>query len=216
MGKDIEILDLNEETETKEKAVEAESVKAVGKKSKKKSSKKTSWKKELLSWTLYFLAAIVLAVFLKNFVIINATVPTGSMMNTIQPKDDLIGFRLSYLFSEPERGDIIIFKFPDDNTQKYIKRVIGLPGETVTIVGGNVFIDDSIIPLEEPYLMEEWIKANGPYTFEVPEGCYFVMGDNRNNSEDSRYWQHTYVTKEEIIGKALFVYYPFDHMGMLK
>ena len=75
------------------------------------------------------LAAFVLALVLKNYVIINATVPTGSMENTIEPGDDLFGFRLAYKFSEPERGDIVIFKFPDDESQKYVKRVIGLPGE---------------------------------------------------------------------------------------
>ena len=85
---------------------------------------KTSPLKEALSWVLTFAAAILVALVLKNFVIINATVPTGSMENTIMPGDDLFGFRLAYQFSEPKRGDIIIFKYPDDEEEKYVKRII--------------------------------------------------------------------------------------------
>ncbi|MGN1165398.1 MAG: signal peptidase I, partial [Lachnospiraceae bacterium] len=88
-----------------------------------------SWKRELLSWILTFAFAIGAALFLKNFIIINATVPTGSMENTIMPGDDLLGLRTAYLFKDPQRGDIIIFKFPDDESQKFIKRIIGLPGD---------------------------------------------------------------------------------------
>ena len=81
---------------------------------------KTSPLKEALSWVFTFAAAILVALVLKNFVIINATVPTGSMENTIMPGDDLFGFRLAYQFSEPKRGDIIIFKYPDDEEDKYV------------------------------------------------------------------------------------------------
>ena len=171
--------------------------------------------KEVISWVLTFAVAIAAALFIKSFIIINATVPTGSMENTIMPGDDLIGFRLSYAFSEPERGDIIIFKFPDDESQKYVKRIIGLPGEKITIKDAKVYINDSSEPLEEEYLKDEWIEETGPYEYEVPEDCYLVLGDNRNNSKDSRYWVNTYVTKDEIIGKASFVYFPFNRFGSL-
>jgi signal peptidase I len=177
---------------------------------------KASWKGEVLSWVLTFAIAIGTALLLKNFVIINANVPTGSMENTILPGDDLLGFRLSYLISEPERGDIVIFKFPDDESQKFIKRIIGLPGEKVVIEDGKIYINDSEVPLEETYLKEEWVVGTGPYEFNVPEGCYFVMGDNRNDSNDARFWDNTYVTAEEIIGKAEFIYYPFNHIKSLR
>jgi signal peptidase I len=177
---------------------------------------KASWKGEVLSWVLTFAIAIGTALLLKNFVIINANVPTGSMENTILPGDDLLGFRLSYLISEPERGDIVIFKFPDDESQKFIKRIIGLPGEKVVIEDGKIYINDSEVPLEETYLKEEWVVGTGPYEFNVPEGCYFVMGDNRNDSNDARFWDNTYVTAEEIIGKAEFIYYPFSHIKSLR
>ncbi len=173
-------------------------------------------KREVISWILYFAAAIAIALFLKNYIIINANIPTGSMENTIMTGDNVIGFRLSYTFSKPERGDIIIFKYPDDETQNFVKRVIGLPGETVTIKEAKVYINGSEEPLDESYLKEEWVRDNGPFEFEVPEGCYFVMGDNRNSSKDSRYWTNTYVTEDEIIGKAIFVYFPFNHAGVLK
>ena len=176
---------------------------------------KTSPLKEALSWVLTFAAAILVALVLKNFVIINATVPTGSMENTIMPGDDLFGFRLAYQFSEPKRGDIIIFKYPDDEEEKYVKRIIGLPGETVRISNAKVYIDDSETPLQEEYLKDEWTVATGPFEFQVPEGCYFVMGDNRNDSWDARYWDNTYVAREKIIGKAEWVYFPFDRIGSL-
>ncbi len=180
-----------------------------------KEKKKGSVLRELLSWIVTFSVAILLALVLKNYVIINATVPTGSMEHTIEPGDDLFGLRLTYRFSEPERGDIIIFKFPDDESQKYVKRVIGLPGEKVTITEGKVYINDSEEPLEEDYLKEEWVQATGPFEFEVPKDGYLVMGDNRNDSYDARYWENTYVTKDKIIGKAYFIYYPFSRFGSL-
>ena len=176
---------------------------------------KTSPLKEALSWVFTFVAAILVALVLKNFVIINATVPTGSMENTIMPGDDLFGFRLAYQFSEPKRGDIIIFKYPDDEEEKYVKRIIGLPGETVRIANAKVYINDSETPLKEDYLKEAWTVATGPFEFHVPEGCYFVMGDNRNDSWDARYWDNTYVAREKIIGKAEWVYFPFDRIGSL-
>ena len=174
-----------------------------------------SWKRELLSWILTFAFAIGVARFLKNFIIINATVPTGSMENTIMPGDDLLGLRTAYLFKDPQRGDIIIFKFPDDESQKFIKRIIGLPGDLVQIEDGKVYINGSTTSLEEPYLKEEWTRNTGPFEFVVPEGCYFVMGDNRNDSLDSRYWDNPFVTEDEIIRKAEFIYYPFSHFAKL-
>jgi signal peptidase I len=176
---------------------------------------KVVWWKEALSWLLYLGAAFLIALFLKNFVIINATVPTGSMENTIMPGDDLLGLRIAYLFSEPERGDIVIFKYPDDESQKFIKRIIGLPGDEVVIEDGKIYINGSEEPLDEPYLKEEWVRNTGPYDFVVPDGCYLVMGDNRNDSWDARYWENTYVTEDELIGKAEFVYYPFSRIQRL-
>ncbi len=149
---------------------------------------------------------VLLALFCSKVLVVNATIPSGSMENTIQPGDRIIGCRLSYLYQKPKREDVIIFRFPDDETQVYIKRVIGLPGETIRITDGRVYIDGSETPLEEVYLKEVPQGSSGP--FEVPEDSYFVMGDNRNHSHDSRYWENHYVKKEEILAKAVFQYYP--------
>lgn len=164
--------------------------------------------REILSWIIVLVTAFGLAYFITNYVIVKAVVPTGSMESTIMTDDKIIGNRIAYLFSEPKRGDIIIFKYPDDETENYVKRIIGLPGDKVEIIQGKVYINDSAEPLEEPYLNEGPNPQDyyGPYL--VPEGCYFVMGDNRNQSLDARFWVNTYVAKEKIIGKVWFRYSP--------
>ena len=115
--------------------------------------------------------------------------------------------RLSYLFEEPQRGDIVIFRFPDNEKIYYVKRVIGLPGETVDIHDGHVYLNGSEEPLEEGYIREPMIPEE-PAHYEVPDGCYFMLGDNRNYSADARVWQNTYVKKEKIVAKVLFRYFP--------
>ncbi|WP_195415504.1 signal peptidase I [Enterocloster citroniae] len=165
-----------------------------------------SWKKEIISWIQIIVAAVVIALFLNNVIIANSRVPTGSMENTIMSHSRVIGSRLAYINSEPERGDVVIFKFPDNREVYYVKRVIGLPGEMVNVVDGKVYINDSQTPLDEPYLPEPMEGSYGPYT--VPEGCYFMMGDNRNNSLDARFWKNQFVPKKDIMAKVLFCYYP--------
>ncbi|MBQ8637848.1 MAG: signal peptidase I [Lachnospiraceae bacterium] len=154
--------------------------------------------------------AVIAALLINNFILLNANIPSGSMENTIMEGDRVFGFRLAYLFSEPERGDIVIFKWPDDESVNYIKRVIGLPGETVTIRNGVVYIDSNDgngeWVLDEPYLKETpWERDYGPY--EVPEDSYFMLGDNRNNSKDSRLWENTFVHKDKILAKAFLKYW---------
>lgn len=163
-------------------------------------------KTELIDILKTVVLSVIVAFIITNFIVVNAFIPTGSMQDTIMPKDRLIAFRLSYLFSQPERGDIIVFRPPDDEKSLYVKRVIGLPGETINIIDGKVYINDSDKPLDEEYIMEEMLGSFGPY--EVPEDSYFVLGDNRNNSKDSRYWEHTFLPKENILGKAILKYYP--------
>jgi len=172
--------------------------------------------KEMFDLLANVAITVVVLVILREYVIINAYIPSSSMENTIMPKDRIIGNRLAYLFSEPERGDIIIFKYPDDERQLFVKRIIGLPGEAVKIEDSKVYIGEEEILLEEPYLKDEWLIGNDGYSFEIPEGSYLALGDNRNNSKDSRYWKNTYVTEEEILGKAVFRYWPFDRFGKLE
>jgi len=161
--------------------------------------------REILSYVKIIVIAIAIAFICNQFIIVNAKVPTGSMKDTIMEGNRLIGFRLSYLFSEPNRLDVVIFKYPDDETQNYVKRVIGLPGDIVVIKDGKVYVNDVL--LDEPYIKEPMTVNGQVLTYSVPKGYYFMMGDNRNNSADSRFWKNTYVAENKILAKAIFKYY---------
>lgn len=174
-------------------------------KEKKKWDKK-SVIKEVRDYVFLIILAFVLAFLMNKFVYANAEVPTGSMIPVVQPNDRLIVNRLAYLFEEPKRGDIVMFAFPDNEKDNYLKRIIGLPGEKVEIKNGLVYINDSEKPLDEPYINDPPNGNYGPYN--VPEGCYFMLGDNRDESKDARFWDNTYVKKEKIVGKAWLKYYP--------
>lgn len=197
-------------------AKDKETVEQLKKESKKKDKKPKSKSQEAFEFFLPIVIALVLAIVLKTFIFANAIVPTGSMLNTIQEGDRVIASRVEYYVHEPERYDIIIFRFPDavaegDNKTFYVKRVIGLPGETVEIVNGVVYVTDkdgNKTQLEDDFVTACTPTGNyGPY--EVPENSYFVLGDNRENSLDSRFWNTTnYVDKDLIIGKVKFRYYP--------
>ncbi|HCL03979.1 MAG TPA: signal peptidase I, partial [Lachnoclostridium phytofermentans] len=158
-------------------------------------------------------AGFIMALLVNKFVIIKVEIPSSSMENTVMTGDRLIGNRLSYVISKPKRGDIVIFKWPDDRSENYIKRIIGLPNETVTIKDGKVYINHSETPLDEPYLKEPMMPEED-MEFQVPEDCYFCLGDNRNVSEDARYWINKYVPRKDIIGKPLFRYSP--KLGLVK
>ena len=152
--------------------------------------------------TLFF--AIVFALVIRSFAIASFYIPSGSMEPTLLVHDRLIADRLSYTFHlrEPQRGDIVIFRYPGNESQDFIKRVIALPGERVAIRDGDVIING--VPLNEPY------EAEAP-DYEMPEVTvpakeYFVLGDNRNHSADSHVWG--FVPKANMVGKALFVYWP--------
>ena len=167
---------------------------------------KRSFKREVFSWIACIVVTILLTEFILNFVIINANIPSGSMENTIMTNDKLIALRTSYWFNDPKRGDIIIFKYPDDESQLFIKRLIGLPGDTVEIRNGKVFINGMEDEEANSHVPETPTGNYGPYV--VPEGSYFMLGDNREHSKDSRFWQNTFVTYDEIVGKAIVRYYP--------
>lgn len=169
-------------------------------------SKDKSVVKEIVSWVIVLVVAFFVGHFLNQYVLLKAEIPSSSMENTMMVGDRVMGFRLAYLFSEPKRGDIVMFDFPDNESLLYVKRVIGLPGETVEIVEGKVYINGSTTPLEEDYLKEVPTGSYGPY--EVPEGHYFMLGDNRNVSADSRRWENKYVAKEKIRCRVWFRYKP--------
>ncbi len=171
---------------------------------------KKSKLREAISFMTPIVVALIIAIFLKTCIFANIVIPTGSMLNTIQEGDRIIASRLAYINDEPQRYDIIIFRYPDDETQLFAKRIIALPGETIEIKNGIVYITDrngNESTARTDFITNCIPTGNfGPYT--VPLGSYFVMGDNRNDSWDSRYWDNKTVKKEKIIGKVKFRYFP--------
>lgn len=196
-------------TETK-KVKEAKSTEKSEEAIENEEKKEKSTTREIIEFLIPIIIAIIIAIILKLFIFANIIVPTGSMLNTIQEKDRIIASRIEYSFNEPERYDIVVFRFPDDETQCFIKRLIGLPGETVQIVNGVVYVtktDGETIQLDDSFVTNcVPVGDFGPYV--VPEDCYFMMGDNRNQSWDSRYWDNKFVRRDQIIGKAKFRYFP--------
>ena len=175
---------------------------------------KRNARKEVFSWVRMFAIVIVVVFVLTQFIIINAKIPSGSMENTIMTHDRLIGFRFAYWFEEPQRGDIILFEYPVDETQIYIKRVIGLPGDTVQIKKGKVYINGKKLKsdiygitkyIDEPGIAEE--------PLELGKDEYFCLGDNRPVSYDSRYEEVGSVHRSEIIGKVWIRIWPLTKFG---
>ena len=197
---------------------------------------KMSLPMQILDFFLPVIIALGVAVILLTFVVVNARIPSGSMEDTIMTGDRIIGYRLAYINSDPERYDIIVFKYPDDESQLFIKRVIGLPGETVIVSEGQVYVYpadidttayedaelledpemlDGCIVTDQSFLKEEMLRYDMDGVFRVPEESYFVLGDNRNNSRDSRFWTNTYVAKKKIVGKAILRYWPITEIKLL-
>jgi len=167
--------------------------------------------KEALSWIKHLVVALICALIINNTLVASALVVSSSMENTIMTDSRVMGLRVAYLINEPERFDIILFQPPDDLTSiPYVKRIIGLPNEKIDIVAGKVYVNDSDVPLNDSFIKE---KARGDFgSYYVPEGCYFVLGDNRNGSQDSRFWVNKYVPRDNIIGKIYIEFYPTPHI----
>ncbi|MCH5264999.1 MAG: signal peptidase I [Lachnospiraceae bacterium] len=167
----------------------------------------------VLSTCICILTALVLSLFITKYVAYHTSVEGSSMRPTLINGDQLIVEKLSYYLHDPERFDIVVFPFSEDVS--YIKRVIGLPGETVQIRDGLVYINGEL--LEEKY-GEETIHEAGLAANEIllGEDEYFVLGDNRNASVDSRTDGVGMISKEEILGRAWYRVYPFDRASLLK
>lgn len=162
--------------------------------------------KEIISWIFWLGGALLIALVLNKTIIVNAEVVSGSMETTIMTDDRVLGLRVAYLFGEPKRLDVVVFENPIvDGGDPYVKRIIGMPGETIEIVDGKIYIDGSDTPLDESsYLSEKMRGSVAPVT--VPEGCYYMLGDNRNSSTDSRSWG--FMKREDILGKIYLDFYP--------
>jgi signal peptidase I len=170
---------------------------------------KTSWWTSQRDNIQVIAIALIIAFFLRIFVAEPRYIPSGSMIPSLLINDRIIVEKVSYLFNQPQRGEIVVFYPPkspeiEDSSQPFIKRIIGLPGDRISIHDGKVFANDR--PLEEPY-----IAAAPKYNMSeltVPPNSYWVMGDNRNQSNDSHVWG--FLPKQNIIGRACLRFWPFD------
>lgn len=167
-----------------------------------------SVKRLIQDWVLPVLAAIVLALLINKFIFFNINVPTASMDPTIKIGDHILVSRI-YNFNNIKRGDIIVF-YSNELHQKLVKRLIGLPGDTVEIK------EDHTVWINNKKLDEPYVKNNGGKigAYKVPENQYFFLGDNRADSLDSRYWTNSFISSNDIQGKAQITLFPFNRIGI--
>jgi len=172
--------------------------------------------KEIISWLLFIAIAWVLSLVVRHVIIVNAIVPSGSMRPTVEENTRLIAFRLSYTFSEPQRNHVVVAVSPNDGVTLYLKRIVGLPGETIEVINGYIFINGASEPLVEDFILETPHPRNDVPLTLIPEGMFFVMGDNRNDSSDSRNWRDPFLPRENVVGRAIFTYFPFSRIGLIR
>lgn len=171
--------------------------------------------KAILNVVLWIVAVIVFSWLLVTFVAQRTDVNGSSMYPTLEDGDQLIADKISYRFRDPERFDIIIFPYQYAENTYFIKRIIGLPGETVRIdEEGNIYINGEILSEDYGYETIEYAGL-AEQEIQLGEDEYFVLGDNRNVSEDSRYPDVGNIKREDIIGRAFFRIYPFSKFGFL-
>jgi len=167
------------------------------------------WLKE---WVEPIILAIILALIIRTFFFQAFKIPTGSMRPTLIERDRVLVNKILYKYKEPQRGDIIVFRYPVDGKRDFIKRLVGLPGETIEIKQGKILINQEKLSEDSPlrqfyyYNRDDWFYGKGDQAIEIPEDSYFVLGDNSAQSSDSRNWG--FVPKDNLIGKAFMVYWP--------
>jgi len=171
----------------------------------------TSLGEEIKDWIVSIAIAVVLAFFIRYFIVELYLVDGPSMRPTLQSAERLVVNKFIYRFRPPERGEILVFRYPRDPSRDFIKRVIAVPGDTIEIRDGRVYVNAAL--LNEPYILS---KTRGNYPLAtVPDGHIFVMGDNRNNSEDSRFADVGFVPFDLIKGKAMLVFWPVSQFKTL-
>ena len=168
----------------------------------RKTGTKTRSKSPFL-WLLIPGGAIALALILNLYILVFAYVPSGSMETTIPAGSLILGSRLSYRNEDPQRGDIVFFRLEETGSTLLIKRVIAVAGDTFSMENGTVFINGS--PLSEPYAQ---LDGSDYPSITVPEGMLILLGDDRGNSTDSRFWEPPFVPAENVVGKATLILFP--------
>ena len=166
----------------------------------------------LKEWVEPIVFAIILALIIRAFFVQAFKIPTGSMLPTLIENDRVLVNKFLYRFKEPERGDIVVFRYPVDGKRDFIKRLVALPGEEINIRDGKVWIDgkvteeDSILRRFYYYNREDWDYGKDNQVVRIPDDAYFVLGDNSAQSSDSRNWG--FVPKRNMVGKAFMIYWP--------
>lgn len=162
------------------------------------------------------LIAVALALVVRTYVIQAFKIPSGSMRPTLLEGDRLMVNKFIYRFKEPQAGDIIVFRYPEDPKRAFIKRLVGKPNDEVEIRYGRVYINGKV--LNQPDVFTQHYYYNragyGNGRIVVPKDSYYVLGDNSASSRDSRYWG--FVPKSFVLGKAMFIYWPVDRIRVLK
>ncbi|MDD3839633.1 MAG: signal peptidase I [Clostridia bacterium] len=166
---------------------------------------------EIIEWIQAIVIAIVLAFVIKTFLFDTLRVDGSSMEPTLHDNDRLIISKISYIVDQPKRGDIAVFKYPGNPKEYYIKRVIAIGNDKIKIENGNVYVNGEL--KIEPYIKEKTIV--GFKESVIPEGTIFVLGDNRNDSTDSRRPSVGYVPLDNMVGKAVFRIWPFDKINLI-
>jgi signal peptidase I len=170
------------------------------------------WQYLIKEWVEPILLAVILALVIRTFFLQAFKIPTGSMRPTLIENDRVLVNKILYDYKEPKHGDIIVFRYPVDGKKDFIKRLVGLPGDTIEIRQGKVLINDEPLPKDSPmrkyyyYNREDWEYGKENMKIKVPANSYFVLGDNSAQSSDSRNWG--FVPKSNLIGKAFMIYWP--------
>ncbi|MDD5120367.1 MAG: signal peptidase I [Candidatus Omnitrophica bacterium] len=186
-------------------------------------------KSVLRDWVESIVIAFLLAMVIRAFIVQAFKIPTGSMRMTLIEGDLILVNKFIYgakvpftdlrapVLRQPKRGDVIVFIYPEDKKKDYIKRLVGLPGETVEIKGGSIYINDK--PASEPIFNQIYYFNKGDFGLAgekivVPQDSYFVLGDNSASSKDSRYWG--FVPKKDVLGQAMIIYWPPQRIRVIK
>lgn len=168
--------------------------------------------REIWDWAQTIIIAVIIALLIRSFLFEIILVDGNSMAPTLFDRDRVFVNKIIYLLEEPSHGDIVIFKTPEDNKSNYVKRLIGLPGDRIKIENGIVYLNGD--PLHEPYV--EVPAINDYMEVTVPEGAFFALGDNRNDSKDSRDFRIGFISMKNLVGKAVWRIWPLSNISPIQ
>ena len=169
-------------------------------------------------WVEPIVIAVVLALIIRTFVVQAFKIPTGSMRTTLMEGDSILVNKFIYRFTQPKRGDVIVFISPEDKKKDFIKRLVGLPNENIQILNGAILVNNNSVE-EGSILKKQNYYNRGDFGAEgqkvtVPPDAYYVLGDNSISSRDSRYWG--FMPKKYLLGRAFLIYWPLNRIGIIK